>query len=248
MEGFKITILEHEKNNINEKTEKVNIAINNLKAKLIQQRTKLSNSQAFTSKAKWFEYGEKSNKFFLSLMKSRENQKLISRIRNESEEFVGQEEVSKGITDFYRQLYDKNDSVKSTDDDYYKHCPKLTSIQLKFMDSELTMVDLLNALKTCKDSSPGPDGIPYSVYKTFWKITGPILLESWKYSVLMESLPPSHYESVITLLPKEGKDTRDIKNWRPITLSNCDAKIITKALSTKVSKVLNSIIDVSQTA
>jgi hypothetical protein len=116
------------------------------------------------------------------------------------------------------------------------------------MDSELTMVDLLNALKTCKDSSPGPDGIPYSVYKTFWKITGPILLESWKYSVLMESLPPSHYESVITLLPKEGKDTRDIKNWRPITLSNCDAKIITKALSTKVSKVLNSIIDVSQTA
>jgi hypothetical protein len=64
----------------------------------------------------------------------------------------------------------------------------------------------------------------------------------------MESLPPSHYESVITLLPKEGKDTRDIKNWRPITLSNCDAKIITKALSTKVSKVLNSILDVSQTA
>jgi hypothetical protein len=50
------------------------------------------------------------------------------------------------------------------------------------------------------------------------------------------------------LLPKEGKDTSDIKNWRPITLSNCDSKIITKALSVKVSKVLDSILDVSQTA
>ena len=53
---------------------------------------------------------------------------------------------------------------------------------------------------------------------------------------------------MITLLPKEGKDTKDIKNWRPITLSNCDSKIITKAISLKTSKVLESIIDPSQTA
>ena len=96
--------------------------------------------------------------------------------------------------------------------------------------------------------STGPDGIPYSVYKKYWKIAGPVILDSWIYSVEKQCLPPSHYESAITLLPKEGKDTSDIKNWRPITLSNCDSKIITKALSIKVSKVLDSIIDVSQTA
>jgi hypothetical protein len=53
---------------------------------------------------------------------------------------------------------------------------------------------------------------------------------------------------VITLLPKDGKDTKDIKNWRPITLSNCDSKIITKAIYMKTYKVLESIIDPSQTA
>jgi hypothetical protein len=58
----------------------------------------------------------------------------------------------------------------------------------------------------------------------------------------------SNIESVITLLPKQGKDTSDIKNWRPITLSNCDSKIITKAIATRVSKVLDTIIDNSQTA
>ena len=77
---------------------------------------------------------------------------------------------------------------------------------------------------------------------------GPIILNSWSYSLETGSSPSSHLESVITLLPKEGKDTKDIKNWRPITLSNCDSKIITKALSQKTAKVLESIVDPSQTA
>ena len=109
-------------------------------------------------------------------------------------------------------------------------------------------MDLQEALSTCKDTSPGPDGIPYLIYSKYWKLMGPILLEAWKYSVKTGTLPTSHLESIITLLPKEGKDTKDIKNWRPITLSNCDSKIITKALSLKTSKVLESIIDPSQTA
>jgi hypothetical protein len=64
---------------------------------------------------------------------------------------------------------------------------------------------------------------------------GPIILESWRYSVENGTMPPSHLESMITLLPKEGKDTSDIKNWRPITLSNCDSKIITKALALRMT-------------
>jgi hypothetical protein len=116
------------------------------------------------------------------------------------------------------------------------------------MEKELTEEELLTALKTCADSAPGSDGIPYSVYKKLWSITGSYILKAWSFSCATGSLPPSHKESIITLLPKEGKDLKDIKNWRPITLSNCDSKIITKALSMKISKVLDEIIDVNQTA
>ncbi len=74
MEDFKVNILDGsnicEVDTVN-KLSQIGIAINNLKAKLSQQRNKLSDSQTFISRAKWFEYGEKSNKFFLSLMKSR---------------------------------------------------------------------------------------------------------------------------------------------------------------------------------
>ena len=68
------------------------------------------------------------------------------------------------------------------------------------------------------------------------------------YSQTTGTMPPSHQESVITILPKEGKDIGDIKNWRPITLTNCDLKLITKAIAMRTSKILNELIDPSQTA
>ena len=57
-----------------------------------------------------------------------------------------------------------------------------------------------------------------------------------------------HRESVIVLLPKEGKDTKDIKNWKPITLSNWVAKIINKAPIIRMSSILDEIIDPNQNA
>jgi hypothetical protein len=86
----------------------------------------------------------------------------------------------------------KQNRTKHKKDDFYKNCPKLTPAQ-----ALLTNVDLENALKSCKDFSPGPDGIPYTIYKKYWKITGPIILESWKFSVENKTLPTSHYKLVI---------------------------------------------------
>ena len=59
-------------------------------------------------------------------------------------------------------------------------------------------------------------------------------------------LPQSQSLSCISLIPKEGKDKHNIKNWRPISLSSCDLKIITKLMSLKVGKFLNEIIHESQ--
>ena len=33
-----------------------------------------------------------------------------------------------------------------------------------------------------KDTAPGPDGIPYSVFGKLWFTAGPLVLEAWKYS------------------------------------------------------------------
>jgi exonuclease III len=252
IEELKIDILnkhEKEKNNMGFfNVQKIEIAISSLKNRLKTLRQKMSNAGKFVSKAKWFEYGEKPNKFFLNLNKGNQRRKLISTIRNGGEEKTGQREVTECIRDFYSKLYDAQPIENEVNDDFYKYCPKLSENDAKYMEDKLSLADLYKALLTCKDSAPGPDGIPYAVYKKYWKILGNIILEAWNFSIETEKLTVSHTESAITLLPKEGKDGGDIKNWRPITLSNCDSKIITKALSIKMSKILNTIIDPSQTA
>ena len=46
---------------------------------------------------------------------------------------------------------------------------------------------------------------------------------------------------------KKDRDKRFIQNWRPISLLNVDLKIISKALSKKVKKVLPDLISSQQT-
>jgi exonuclease III len=251
IENLKIVILKEQKN-LAQKTgniKSIDTAADRLKHKLSKLRKALNDAMNFTSRAKWFEYGEKSNKFFLNLNKGRQLQKLISSIKCSGKEFFGQAEISENIRNFYQTLYAKNEEIKEDgEEDFYKFCPKLSEKDANYMDEKLTIFDLEKALTTCKESAPGPDGIPYVIYKKFWKSTGHIILAAWNHSLTTGRLTKSHEESVITLLPKDGKDKRDIKNWRPITLSNCDSKIITKALAIKMSKILETIIDPQQTA
>ena len=57
----------------------------------------------------------------------------------------------------------------------------------------------------------------------------------------------SQRQAVITLIEKKGKDRTLIENWRPISLVNVDAKIISKVIATRIKDVLPFIIHYNQT-
>ena len=61
-------------------------------------------------------------------------------------------------------------------------------------------------------------------------------------------MPPSHKKSFLKLIPKAGKDLTKLTNWRPITLSNCDHKLITKTYARKLCETIAPKICGSQTA
>ena len=56
----------------------------------------------------------------------------------------------------------------------------------------------------------------------------------------------SQKQAVITLIEKKGKDRSLLENWRPISLVNVDAKIISNVLATRIKNVLPSIIHHNQ--
>ena len=56
----------------------------------------------------------------------------------------------------------------------------------------------------------------------------------------------SQKQAVITLIERKGNDRSLLENWRPISLVNVDAKIISKVLATRIKNVLPSIIHHNQ--
>ena len=85
-------------------------------------------------------------------------------------------------------------------------------------------------------------------YKTFWPILGNLLVDSLNAAYLDGKLSNSQRQAIIRLIEKKDKDRRYVENWRPISLLNVDYKIGSKALATRLEKILPEIIDESQCA
>ena len=83
-------------------------------------------------------------------------------------------------------------------------------------------------------------------YKVFWsKLKVPFMemtMACYEEHILHESAR----EGILNLIPKPNKDSRCIKNLRPITLLNTDYKIIEKAIANKMSPALEHIIHTDQ--
>ena len=193
---------------------------------------------------KWREQGERSNKFFLTSLKINQASSTIDFLNTPNGKIDNMEDILNYAKNFYSNLYDKypTDPI----DNFYQHCPSLSAGAHAELSRPLSINNLREALKSCKDSTPGLDGIPYSYYKIFGNELLPLVLESWEFSNVTGRLPQSQSTSVISLIPKAGKDKHEIKNWRPISISSCDLKIITKAYSLKVGTFLGDIISESQ--
>ena len=90
-----------------------------------------------------------------------------------------------------------------------------------------------------------PQGLTVEFYIAFWPLTRTILVDSLNYAFEYGELSNSQKQAIITL---KGKDKRLIKNWRPISLINVDAKIASKALAKRLEKALPEIIHFNQNA
>ena len=98
------------------------------------------------------------------------------------------------------------------------------------------------------NKTPGNDDITKEFYVAFYQFIDKYFIDSANYSFRVGELSPSQKQAVLTLLEKMDKDKRSIQNWRPISLLNVDAQIISKVLATRLKKVISFLVTSDQTA
>ena len=200
----------------------------------------------FRSRVKWYEEGEKNTKYFFSLEKARYNAKTCYKIINDNEEEItNQDEIIEEQRKFYQNLYDIDKDVEfNMKNDYNVYVPEEVRTQ---QDQQITGKDIEEAIKSMNNNkTPGQDGIPVDFYKVFWNNIKQPFLNMMVFCYDQRTLHSSAREGILNLIPKQNKDTRFIKNLRPITLLNTDYKIIEKAIANKMLPALEHIINKDQ--
>ena len=201
------------------------------------------------SRAKWSEEGEKCTSYFLNLEKHNAIKKNIRKLIHGGKDVTDQKTIIQIIKEYYAQLYSEQKVDLSSSNIFDQPLiPKLTGDEKSLCEGTITQEECSKVIKLLKkNKSPGNDGLPIEFYLEFWNELKQTLTESYNYSFKNGLLTTSQRQAIISLIDKPGKDRSYIENWRPISLLNVDYKIMSKCLTERIKKVLEGLIDHSQT-
>lgn len=125
----------------------------------------------------------------------------------------------------------------------------LSHEQQRDITKPITVDEMYQTLKLCaKKKSPGPDGLNYEFYlKHFDLIKNDLVLLFNDYLSGIKKPPREFSAGVITLIHKNG-DKHDLNQYRPISMLNCDYKLFTKILATRIQLYLEDLLGPEQSA
>lgn len=212
---------------------------------------KKSRGAQIRSRVKWIEEGERNTSYFLRLENYHQSDNVIRKVTEQTKSVYNDNDILNEICSFYDKLYES----KHIDDNEIQNYLNEVNIEQKldengrlFCDEMFTLQECKEAVMNLKDNkSPGMDGIPNEFYKTFWNEIKDIFYATLEYTFETGNMPFTQRLSLLSLLHKKGERDK-IKNYRPISLTNSDYKILAFVLARRLQKVVDNLINEDQTA
>ena len=199
--------------------------------------------------------GEKCNRYFLTMEKHKANINTIKSLTKDSgERITGEldivEEIGRRFELRYNKVLPSNEFIANAMRNYTRNLnlPSLDDEERARLEADITMDEISNSVNSMKHgSAPGGDGLPVEFYKVFWRYLKEPLMKCYEHSYENKILSPSERVAIIALFHKGSDLAADnLNNWRPISLTNVDYKILAKVMSLRLNTVIDKLIGLQQ--
>ncbi len=137
------------------------------------------------------------------------------------------EEILREIHNFYNALYSHKDSLNDLNK-FLENIPSIPKVvgDCTSLTEPITIKEIESAIKKLRpNKSPGCDSLTAEFYQHFMHEISPILCEVFNKIFEDENLTDTQKIAIIVLIFKKG-DNRLLGNYRPISLTNADYKIL----------------------
>ena len=104
--------------------------------------------------------------------------------------------------------------------------------------------DIIFSIKHSNNSSSGPDGIPFAAWRAAPDLAAPILLAVFRAICSGQLPPPGFNKGLLYLIPK--KNTGLISDTRPISVTNCDNRILSATVARAIMPATLELVDPAQ--
>ncbi len=151
---------------------------------------------ALRAKTRWYNEGEKSNKYFLNLLKRQNERNEMRTLHIDGVDVTDEKIIQQTLQSFYHDLYNKGE-MHNIDGSFLDNMFTVEDQVNVAIGVPLTLTELWDNLRGLRATTPGPDGISNTYIKNLLDILGPIILQVWEYSMPTGNLPPSHTVSLL---------------------------------------------------
>jgi hypothetical protein len=115
-------------------------------------------SLSMKAKTRWYNEGERSNKYFLTLLKRNNESNEMSKLNINGSVTTNEAEIRQGVAEFYTELFNNRNNI-DIDNDFLN---EMFPVQQHFQDNihaSITLEEMWNIIKPIRAMTPGPDGI-----------------------------------------------------------------------------------------
>ncbi|KAK9987796.1 hypothetical protein SO802_028035 [Lithocarpus litseifolius] len=167
--------------------------------------------------------------------------------KSDGESQEGKEEIEQTIVEYFEAIY-KSDKPINFEASLSSITPRVSPEMNEELLAEFKAEEVWHALKQMHPTkAPGPDGMSPIFFKHYWSIVGPEAVSCVLSSLNSGRMPCRLNETYICLIPKVISPQK-ITDFRPISLCNVVYKLISKILANRLKRVLDAVINESQSA